>query len=180
MEELILVTGNEGKVREFGRLLGTVVLGQKIALPEIQETDVRRVAQSKAQAAYDILKKPVFVDDTGLYIEAWGQLPGALIAWFLDNVGNEGILKMLDGFDNRTARVITALGYCDETGTRVFVGEVTGTIAKTLAGDNGFGYDPIFIPQSQAKTFAQMTNQEKDRFSMRSLATQAMKQGLGF
>lgn len=74
-------------------------------------------------------------------------------------------MKMLDGFDNRVARVVTALDYCDEAGTRVFTGEVAGTIAEAPAGGNGFGYDPIFIPRRVDKTFAQITNQEKDAVS---------------
>jgi XTP/dITP diphosphohydrolase len=66
MKELILITGNAGKAKEFERLLGIEIHNQKIELPEIQATDVAVVAQAKAEAAYKILQKPVFVDDTGL------------------------------------------------------------------------------------------------------------------
>jgi XTP/dITP diphosphohydrolase len=137
------------------------------------------VAEAKAKAAYQALSKPVFVDDTGLYIDAWGELPGALIAWFLDNVGNEGILKMLDGWSSRSARVVTALGYCDERGVQVFVGEVSGTIAEELRGEYGFGYDPIFIPGGHNKTFAELTGEEKDAVSMRAIAAAKLREFLG-
>lgn len=178
MHTLIIASGNQGKIAEFSRLLARDIAGKKLVLPEIQSTDVRKVARAKAEAAYAQLGTPVFVDDTGLYIDAWNQLPGALIAWFLDNVGNEGILKMLEGWKVRSARVVTALGYCDEHGSRVFVGELTGSIADVPRGDNGFGYDPIFIPEGTTKTFAEMTDAEKDAVSMRARAAAAMQEGL--
>lgn len=77
---------------------------------------------------------------------------------------------MLKGWDNRTAKVVTALGYCDENGPQVFVGELNGSIAEMSRGENGFGYDPIFIPENQSKTFAEMTSEEKDAISMRAQA----------
>lgn len=178
MKELILITGNVGKAKEFERLLGVKVHNLKVELPEVQATDVVKVAKAKAEAAYELLQKPVFVDDTGLYISAWGELPGALIAWFLDNVGNEGILKMLKGWDDRTAKVVTALGYCDENGPQVFVGELNGSIAVMNKGENGFGYDSIFIPENQARTFAEMTSEEKDAISMRAQAAQLLRQAI--
>lgn len=175
MKEITLITGNPGKAQEFSRLLGIKVHNEKIPVPEIQSTDVSVVARIKAETAYKVLGRPVFVDDTGLYIDAWGQLPGALIAWFIDNVGNEGILKMLDGWESRDAKVVTALGYCDEHGSRVFVGELYGKIASSVRGENGFGYDPIFQPKGYHKTFAEMSNEEKDAISMRALAAQKLR-----
>lgn len=178
MDELTLITGNAGKAAEFSRLLGVTVHNQKVELPEVQATDVRVVAEAKAKAAYDALGKPVFVDDTGLFINAWGELPGALIAWFLSNVGNEGVLKMLAGWDDRSARVVTALGYCDQHGVKVFVGEVEGSIAEELRGEHGFGYDPIFVPEGYDKTFAQLTSEEKDAVSMRAIAAAKLREFL--
>lgn len=170
MHDITLITGNAGKVAEISRLLGIEVRSQKVPLPELQATDVREVARAKAQAAYDQLRRPVLVDDTGLYIDAWGELPGALVAWFLDNVGCEGLLKMLEGWSDRSARVVTALGYCDEHGVQVFDGELRGSIATELRGENGFGYDPIFIPGGKDQTFAELSNEQKDAMSMRALA----------
>lgn len=178
MKEINLITGSPGKAKEFERLLGIEVHNQKVELPEIQATDVAKVAKFKAEAAYKALQKPVLVDDTGLYIDAWGDLPGALIAWFLENVGNDGILKMLEGWDNRAAKVVTALGYCDENGSQVFVGELNGSIAEMSKGENGFGYDPIFIPENQSKTFAEMTAEEKDTISMRARAAHLLRQAV--
>lgn len=173
--EITLITGNEDKVREFERLLGIRLNHQKLDLPEIQATDVREVARAKAEKAYELLGRPCLVDDTGLTISAWGQLPGALIHWFLDNVGNEGILKMLAPDKPRAAHVTTALGYCDEYGSKIFEGELKGEIAPEPRGKNGFGYDSIFMPEGRGKTFAEMTNKQKDAISMRAMAAAAMK-----
>jgi non-canonical purine NTP pyrophosphatase (RdgB/HAM1 family) len=171
----LLITGNAGKAAEFSRLLGVEVHNQKLDLPEIQSTDVRVVARAKAQAAFAQLQRPVFVDDTGLYIHAWGDLPGALIAWFLDNVGNEGLLRMLQGWQDRGAHVMTALGYCDQRGVQVFVGELQGRIAPEVLGEHGFGYDPIFIPQEYDQTFAQLGSDIKDQISMRAIAARQLR-----
>jgi XTP/dITP diphosphohydrolase len=174
MEKLLLITGNKEKATEFSRLLGVSIIHQKITLPEIQNTSVSTVAKIKAEEAYSLVNRPVFVDDTGLYINAWNNLPGAFIAWFLNNVGNEGILRMLESWDDRSAKVITALGYCDQNGSQVFIGEITGKIANSVKGKNGFGYDPIFIPDGQSKTFAEMNAKEKDSHSMRAIAAKLM------
>ncbi len=176
--EIVLITGNVNKVREYERLLGVQLDYQNLDLPEIQATDVRQVARNKAENAYGIVGRPCFVDDTGLTIEAWGQLPGALIRWFLDNVGNEGLLKMLDSNQSRSAYVTTAIGYCDKNGFKLCEGRINGIIANEPKGDNGVGYDTIFIPENQTKTFAEMTNEEKDSRSMRALAAAAMKTDL--
>lgn len=170
MKDITLITGNAGKAAEFSRLLGMEVHNQKVTVPEIQSTDVREVAKVKARAAFEALKRPVLVDDTGLYIEAWHGLPGAFIAWFLDGVGNEGILKMLEGWDDRAARAVTALGYCDEQGVRIFDGERKGGIPSVARGTHGFGFDPIFMPEGSDRTFAEMEGHEKDAHSSRGIA----------
>lgn len=179
MKDITLITGNEAKAAEMGRLLGVSVAHKKISLPELQDIDVAVVARAKAEAAYKAIGTPVFVDDTGLYVNAWNGLPGALIAWFLDGVGIQGLLRMMQAWDDRSARVVTALGYCDEAGSKIFVGEVKGTITLRAQGKDGFGYDPIFMPEGQSKTFAEMSPAEKDTCSMRAIAANRMKIELG-
>lgn len=175
---LIILTGNQNKVTEFERLLGVELENIKLDLVEIQSTDVRDVARHKAEEGYKKLRRPCFVDDTGLTIHCWGELPGALIKWFLESVGNEGILDMLKSAPSRSATVTTAIGFCNQNGSQVFVGELDGKIADKSKGENGFGYDPIFIPKDSNRTFAEMTNAEKDAISMRAIASKAMKQSL--
>lgn len=175
---ITILSGNSAKIAEFDRLLGTDLDHFEINLLEVQDTDVRKVAEHKAIEGYKKLGRPCFVDDTGLTIHEWGNLPGALIKWFLDNVGVEGIMEMMGGSNDRTATVTTALGYCDEDGVQIFVGEVQGKISNTPRGENGFGYDSIFIPDGFNKTFGEMTDDEKAEISMRSIAARAMKEAL--
>jgi XTP/dITP diphosphohydrolase len=172
---ITLITGNQGKVAEFEALIGTELQSQKIPLTEIQALDVAEVAKHKAAEAYAAIGAPVLVDDTGFAIDAWQGLPGALITWFLQTVGNQGILQMAAQLPDRSVTVTTALGYADANGVQVFTGTVKGTLATEERGDNGFGYDAIFIPEGSDKTFAEMTSDEKNQISMRKLAADQLK-----
>lgn len=171
---ITLVTGNVGKIREFERMLGFKLDREKIDLPEMQAIDITEVSISKVDVAYEALRRPVLVDDTGLFIEAWNGLPGALVKWFLDSVGDVGITRMMEGETNRSARVMTSLAYKDSSHKFVVTGEVKGVIADGPRGKNGFGYDSIFIPQGYSKTFAEMDSKEKDIVSMRARAVEAL------
>ncbi|MDR2063649.1 MAG: RdgB/HAM1 family non-canonical purine NTP pyrophosphatase [Candidatus Nomurabacteria bacterium] len=174
MKGLTLITGSAGKAKEYVVLLGFEIETEKIDLPEIQSTNVVEVVREKAKVAYEKLQRPVIVDDTGLTIKAWKNLPGALIKWFLQNVGDHGIVEML-GDKQRDALVTTAIGYCDENGVRIFTGEVAGKISDKPRGKNGFGYDTIFIPGDSDLTYAEMTDDEKNKTSMRAMAVAKLK-----
>lgn len=176
---ICLITGNSGKAREFSELLGLPIDHQKLDLTEVQALSVADVAWSKAEEAYDLLKRPVMVDDTGFNVHEWNGLPGALIAWFLKTVGTKGLLKMAVSLTDRNVDVTTAIGYADEDGVRVFTGTVSGTLPLEERGNEGFGYDPIFVPAGYDKTFAEMTADEKNAISMRRVAVDEMKRGLG-
>lgn len=172
---LTLITGNQGKVAEFQALMGVELQSQKLSLTEIQSLDVTEVARHKAAEAYTAIGSPVLIDDTGFAIGAWNGLPGALITWFLQTVGNQGILRMAADLTDRSVAVTTALGYADEHGVQVFTGTLHGTLAHEERGDNGFGYDTIFIPDGHDRTFAEMTDKEKNGISMRRLAIEDFK-----
>lgn len=162
-------------------MLGIDVTPAKAELTEVQSLDVAVVATRKVTDAYAQLGEPVLVDDTGLTVHAWNGLPGALVAWFLDTVGAQGILDMAAGLTDRRATVTTALGYANADGVQVFTGTVHGTIATEPRGTSGFGYDAIFIPDTDSghRTYAQMTSEEKNKISHRRRAVEAMRTGLG-
>lgn len=175
-----LITGNEGKAAEFAAMLGIEVTAVKRELPEIQSLDVGEVAARKAADALELLGEQVLVDDTGLAIEEWNGLPGALIAWFIDTVGPQGILNMTQGLTSRRATVTTALGYAvPGRPVQVFQGTLKGSLAISPRGSSGFGYDPIFIPEGESLTYAEMTSKKKNDISHRRLAVEEMKRGLG-
>jgi XTP/dITP diphosphohydrolase len=181
LDRITLVTGNAGKAAEYAAMLGIDVTPARAELTEVQSLDVAHVAACKAADAYAQLREPVLVDDTGLTIHAWNGLPGALVAWFIDTVGPQGILDMAAGLTDRRATVSTALGYATADGVRVFQGTVNGTLATEPRGEAGFGYDSIFIPGSDTgqRTYAQMTGEEKNKISHRRRAVEAMRHSLG-
>jgi XTP/dITP diphosphohydrolase len=179
IDRIALITGNEGKAREYATLLGIEVSAVKEDLIEIQTLDVVDVVTKKVQDAYSKLHSPVLVDDTGLTLNAWNGLPGALVAWFLNSVGAQGILDMAAGMTDRAATVTTALGYADENGVRVFIGTLQGSLTTERRGDGGFGYDSIFVPAGSDLTFAEMSSEKKNEISHRRLAVEQLREGLG-
>lgn len=164
------ITGSANKLAEVERLLDRPLRHTSVALDEIQAIELEPVVAHKARQAYALLGSPVLVEDTGLSFAAWNGLPGALIKWFLTALGTEGICKLLRAETNRAATATTLFAYYDATLYRVFSGVVSGIIPETPRGTGGFGWDAIFQPLGSARTFAEMTPAEKDRFSMRRLA----------
>ena len=105
--QLKFVTGNVNKVREASMILGFPLKQvSRLITNEIQTCDINEIVKHKAQQAYDELKCPVLVEDSGLIFAAWNGLPGGLVKWFEISVGCNGLLKMLDGFKNREAFAI--------------------------------------------------------------------------
>jgi len=137
-------------------------LAKNLDIPEIQSLDVEEVAKAKALSAFKLTNSPVIVDDTGMSIDSLNGLPGAFVAWFLDNLKPEGILKILTNEKKREASVSTCIAYADQTGVFAFTGVIKGRISESLRGENGFGYDPLFIPDGSDKTYAEMTSDEKN------------------
>ncbi len=174
MSDLIFVTGSQYKVLELERILGRNIIKKELDLPEIQSLSVERVVGEKARFAYQAVGHiPVIVEDTGLFINCWNGLPGALIRWFIETVGPEGICRMLNGFADRTASAQSVIAKYDGS-LSVYSGEVRGQIALSPRGTHGFGWDTIFIPEGETRTFAEMEAFEKDKSSMRRIAIEKM------
>lgn len=171
-------TKNNNKLREVNEILGQNLQQISLELLEPQGVDAEEVVYEKAKDAFHKAGKPVLVEDTSLEFVAWNGLPGALIRWFLDSVGIKGILKMLIGEPDRRAVAKTAVGFFDGERVHVFVGSIAGTISDTVRGTTHFGWDPIFIPKGQSRSFAEMTPAEKNTISMRKLALDKMRQAL--
>jgi non-canonical purine NTP pyrophosphatase (RdgB/HAM1 family) len=172
---LTFITSSAGKLAEVERILGRRLVRTSLPLEEIQAIDVEAVVQHKARQAYARLGRPVLVEDTGLTFAAWNGLPGALIKWFLAALGPQGICKLLRDETNRAATATTLFGYDNGGECRVFAGTVSGVIPEAPRGTNGFGWDAIFQPLGSERTFAEMTLEEKDRFSMRRLALEQLR-----
>ena len=169
----VFVTGRPEKVEEAARL-GFAVAPLSLELPELQAVDPGEVVEEKARTAYRRLSRPVIVEDSGLEILAWGGFPGALVKWMEKSAGVEKIPRMLDAFTDRSARAVCAVAYFDGSALFHGRGQVEGTIAARPRGSGGFGWDSIFIPKGEERTFAEMPPSEKDRVSHRRRAWEAL------
>jgi len=173
---MILVTGNKNKIKEFEYILGFQMENIDLELEEIQSIDVEEVARHKARNAYNILQKPVIVEDTGVYFEELNGLPGALIKFFVKNLSLEKICSLVK--ENRKAKTIACIVFFDGKEEIIIKGETRGEIAINPRGNNGFGWDPIFIPEGYSKTFAELTSEEKQSKFMRQQAIAQLRDTL--
>jgi non-canonical purine NTP pyrophosphatase (RdgB/HAM1 family) len=169
MADVTFITGNQGKADFLQKFLGYSVAHHKMELEEIQSLGFDDIAKHKVLQAYEAVGGPVIVEDVGLsFVALGGRLPGAFTKWFFDELGNEGLCRMLDGYDTRKAIAQICYGYYDGNHMQFFEGELTGEIPEHPRGDNGFGFDPIFIPDNTSKTLAEMDDQEKEKYSLRT------------
>jgi XTP/dITP diphosphohydrolase len=173
-----VVTSNENKAREVAAFFAGVAEVQHtfLEIPEFRDDDVGVIAGEKARYAWDVLRCPLIVDDTGFFVSALNGFPGPFAAYVLNTIGMEGILRLLEGAEDRSAYFETAIAFADEEGTiRVFRGVVEGTVVSPR-GKEGFGYDPIFSVDN--RTFAERTLAEKATMSHRGRALAALRQYL--
>jgi len=174
---LVFVTGNEHKRREVREILGVELESADLDVPEIQGIDPAEVAAAKALAAREALGSPeayVLAEDSGVMIEAWGGFPGALTKWLMGSVGVEGLLGMISGFEDRSARAVCVAAVVTPGGdVETFRGEVRGEISPEARGEGGFGYDPVFVPEWSALTYAEL-GEHKNRDSHRARAFRAL------
>jgi non-canonical purine NTP pyrophosphatase (RdgB/HAM1 family) len=177
MPNLTFITGNKAKAEQLAFHLDVPVAHQKLDLVEIQSLNLEEVVRDKVTRAYELLGTPVLVEDASLSFNALGNLPGPLIKWFLQEVGNEGLCRILDGKD-RSATGSVAFAIYNGKDLHIFTGEAQGSIATTPRGEHGFGWDPVFIPAGHDTTWAEMTLEEQASTSMRRPALLALKEFL--
>ena len=175
---LQVATTNRGKLAEIQRLLpGYQVVGVKLDIEEIQSLDAHKVARHKAVAAYKANGcNPILVEETSLALRGLGGRPGTYIKDFAEEAEMRRMIaeSWLAGRD-RAARATVLLAVYDGAETYIREGHTGGAIAETLRGSNGFGWDDIFIPAGETRTFAEMTDQEKDSHSPRRKAIEALR-----
>ncbi|MCK4317728.1 RdgB/HAM1 family non-canonical purine NTP pyrophosphatase [Candidatus Bathyarchaeota archaeon] len=136
---------------------------------EIQADDPELIAEYSLKVLdVDI---PILIEDAGLYIDKYYGFPGPYSSYALRTIDNEGILKLMEGETERGARYLSAVAFRDGDTSVTFTGEVVGRIAMETRGTNGFGYDPIFMPEEgDGRTFGEMSAAEKARISHRARA----------
>lgn len=180
MAHIVVATKNAHKVEEFRRLLADqdvelLSLADFPGAPDVEEngTTFAENASLKAAAASSYCDAAAFADDSGLEVEALDGRPGVYSSRYAptDPERIEKLLKELDGVENRRARFVCAIAIAfNGEVLEVFEGEVKGTITLAPRGKDGFGYDPVFLPDGYDKTFAELTGEEKNQISHRANA----------
>lgn len=156
MKKVTYVTGNWAKIlsaRQILEPLGFEVEQVKLDVPELQNDSIEEIAKYSAKWASNKLKCSVIKNDTGLCVEALNGFPGPYTHYVDDTLKEDGILKLLDGVDNRKAYFLEVLAYCEYGKEPVVFKSITnGTIAKEKSGKYGWSWDFIFIPEGETKT----------------------------
>lgn len=165
--KVVFVTGNQNKADYLSKLIGLELDYKKIDLDEIQSLDLKEIVKHKVIQAYEKIKKPVLVEDVSLEFKALGQLPGPFIKFFIEQMRGEDLCRLVDGKD-RDAVAKCVFGYYDGQEIKLFQGSLAGKIANKPAGENGFGWDKIFIPEGYEITRAQM-NENDDLKTYKSI-----------
>lgn len=184
--DLIIASNNKGKIKEFRSILskfGFNVFSQseKNINIEVEETGTtfEENAILKAQAIYDKTHNCVLSDDSGIEVEALNNEPGIYSARYkglqTDAERRKAVLQELEGVENRRARYVCSICYIDETGEKhIFNGIWNGKVAFEEKGNNGFGYDPIFISEDAEATVASLPNEFKEKYSHRAKAVRML------
>lgn len=158
--------------------MGSEIEHADLDLPEIQAATLEEVAREKSREAFRRLGKACVVEDSALGFHAWGGLPGPYIKWFERAAGLPALCRALDGFADRRAAAICVLAFRSETEQLTVVGRVEGTIAREPRGNGGFGWDAIFVPEGEERTFAEMSAAEKNAISHRRRAWEGLRKKL--
>jgi XTP/dITP diphosphohydrolase len=153
--------------------LGIEVEQLKVPYPEIQGPNLEEVAlfgMKWLQKEHEI-EGAIMLEDAGLFIHFLSDFPGVYSKFVFTTIGYEGVLRLLTGKEDRNAHFEAIVAYCEKNKEPlIFKGRIDGEIAIEPRGSHGFGYDPIFIPQGEKRTFAEMETEEKNRFSHRARA----------
>jgi len=168
-------TGNFHKFNEARHVLAEFKIAAamlRVEAIEIQDNDIENIAKASATDALKKTGLPLIVEDAGLFIEALNGFPGPYSSYVYQTLGTKGILKLMEKIEKRDASFHSVIAFCSpKENPRTFHGEVKGKISLQERGSHGFGFDPIFEPSnSDRKTFAEMSIQEKNKFSHRAQA----------
>ncbi|MDD6880633.1 MAG: XTP/dITP diphosphatase [Firmicutes bacterium] len=191
MKRIIAASSNAHKIKEIQAIMskfGMEVVSRKDAgIPDFEiEEDGETFEENSYKKAYEIMKacgEITVADDSGLMVDYLGGAPGVYSARFAgeecdDNKNNEKLIKLLNGLsaEDRKAKFISVITLVYPGGeTLVARGECPGRIIEAPTGENGFGYDPLFVPDGYEKTFAQLSEEEKNEISHRAKALEVLE-----
>ncbi|MCS7072978.1 MAG: RdgB/HAM1 family non-canonical purine NTP pyrophosphatase [Bacteroidia bacterium] len=182
MKEILFGSFNRHKAKECQAILQGIITVRfcqefpNLVEPEEIGTTFAENALLKARYYHEQTNLPTFADDSGLEIEALNGAPGVHSAYYGGEHGNAEqnifrVLAEMQGITNRNARFVTVIAFITADGSEhLFEGSVLGTISQEPRGKQGFGYDPIFVPTGETRTFAELNPSEKNQISHRAVA----------
>jgi len=174
---LYFITGNAGKFREISAIIPGIEQ-LKLDLDEIQSLDPQIVIEHKLAQAAAERDGEFIVEDTSLIFNCIKPLPGTMIKFFEESLGAEGMSGLVLRYADHTATARITIGYRDTAGaTHFFMAEYSGQVVRPR-GDNGFGWDPMFIADGQNRTNAELTTDQKNVFSARGVAARMLAEHL--
>jgi XTP/dITP diphosphohydrolase len=194
MKKIVLATANTHKVIEFQRILNELIpdlelvaASQFPGVPEVEETgsSFAENALIKARAINEFTNLPALADDSGLVVEALNGAPGIFSARYagINADDKANVVKLLNEIKELDQSLLSAKFECaialvdkSEDLELVVDGQMPGQVIKEVRGENGFGYDPIFVPQGLTKTSSELSDSEKDKISHRGIALRKMSQ----
>ncbi|KAF7189941.1 Inosine triphosphate pyrophosphatase [Pseudocercospora fuligena] len=172
---LNFITGNKNKLAEVQAILSknpVQLQSQSVDLLEIQGT-IEEISKDKARRAAEAIQGPVLVEDTCLCFDAFDELPGPYVKWFLKALGVKKFHLLLAGFEDKSAQAVCTFAYCEGPGSEpiVFQGRTNGKIVEAR-GPTDFGWDACF--EYEGQTYAEMPKEEKNLISHRGKALQKL------
>jgi len=172
MQPITLITGNAHKLQEWQRMApaSMQLRNQSIDLEEIQSFDSTEIVRHKVRQAYDIVQAPVIVEDVSAGLNKLNGLPGPFIKFFIERLGQDALVQL--GGENAAATAVCTIAYYDGEREIIVTGVKKGTVVP-MRGE-GFGFDVVFVPNGQTKTYSEMTRPEKDAISHRRKAIDAL------
>jgi inosine triphosphate pyrophosphatase len=166
--QFTVVTGNPDKLAELKRLIPRHIKfdHHDLDLPEIQSLDLEEIITDKVKRAYEVLKKPVLVEDVSAGLEALNGLPGPFIKFFNEKLGKDALYKLAG--DNKATIIYCVVAYYDGQQLLIGHGHVSGQVVPRRK--EGFGFETVFQPDGYTQTFSEMTDELKDQLSHRGRA----------
>lgn len=178
--KLKVITSNPGKVAEFQKMFGDLGIEMehaKVPYDEVQTSELEEVVEKGMDALRSKGLKDFIIDDSGMFVNALKGFPGVYSAYVQKTVGNDGVLTLMEGIEDRSAVFKCCIG-CDIDGETILVtGECPGVILHEARGTEGFGYDPIFSPDGKL-SFAEIPLSDKNEISHRGNAVKLLRREL--
>jgi len=172
------VTGSEDKFREVKKIIGGEIERIELDLEEIQSGDIYKIVKEKSKRAFEILKKPVFVEDVAFYLKCLKQFPGPNIKWMIKSMGVRGIYELVKKYKEKEVLVRAVVCYFNGKEFKFFTGDLNGKIVSPKG--KGFGFDSIVLVKGSKKTMGQLSEMEKNKISYRAIAWEKVKEKLFF